>query len=107
MTLFFPPSHITLPLSLTTSAIMLSQVISAPVAAALMALDGALGLRGWQWLAVAEGSTTVAVGILLKLLLPKSAGDVRSLSADEVAWVNMHAAKCAPSARALRSQPFY
>lgn len=93
MTLFYPPSHLTIPLSVTKSAIMGAQLLSAPVAAGLISLDGALGLRGWQWIAVVEGSVTASVGVFLKLLLPETPSHVR-LSQEEVAWVNSHVSKC-------------
>lgn len=98
LTLFYPPSHLTIPLSVTKSAIMAAQLLSAPVAAGLISLDGALGLRGWQWIAVAEGGVTAAVGVFLKLLLPESPAHVKSLSAEEAAWVTSHVSKCAPVA---------
>eukprot|EP00892_Ulva_mutabilis_P008595 jgi/Ulvmu1/6107/UM027_0085.1 len=93
MTLFYPTSEITVPLSVTKSAIMVSQMLSAPVAAGLIALDGRAGLRGWQWLALGEGGATAAVGMVLKFLLPRTPGHMKSLSPEEAAWVNSHTAK--------------
>lgn len=43
------------------------QVLGAPLAAALLSLNGKLGLRGWQWLFLIEGLPTVAFGFLLKV----------------------------------------
>lgn len=34
-------------------AVAISQVLAAPLAAALLKLDGLLGLAGWQWLFIA------------------------------------------------------
>ena len=97
MTLFYPVKDLTIPLSATSSSIMVAQVLSAPLAAALMSLHGALGLRGWQWIALAEGGLTVAIGVILKFALPASPAHMKSLSPAEAAWVQAHVSTCAAS----------
>lgn len=47
------------------------QVIGAPLAAALLHLDGIAGLRGWQWLFIAEGVPTILLGVVMPCLLPR------------------------------------
>ena len=42
---------------------VISQVIGAPLAAGLLALDGVGNLDGWQWLFLAEGIPTLAFGM--------------------------------------------
>ena len=37
------------------------------MAAGLLLLDGALGLRGWQWLFIVEGALTCLCGLLLRV----------------------------------------
>ena len=37
------------------------------MAAGLLLMDGALGLRGWQWLFITEGALTCLCGLLLKV----------------------------------------
>lgn len=37
------------------------------MAAGLLLMDGALGLRGWQWLFITEGALTCLCGVLLKV----------------------------------------
>jgi len=93
MLLFYPPQHLTVAMATTDSAVMVSQVVAAPVAAALFSLDGAAGLRGWQWIALAEGGATAAVGLLLTAALPRSPADIKSLSAEEAAWVQSRVKK--------------
>ncbi|RKU45737.1 hypothetical protein DL546_008071 [Coniochaeta pulveracea] len=46
--------------------------LSPLLATGILKLDGARGLRGWQWLFIVEGSLTVAVGLALLFLLPGS-----------------------------------
>ena len=37
------------------------------MAGGLLLMDGALGLRGWQWLFITEGALTCLCGLLLKV----------------------------------------
>jgi nitrate/nitrite transporter NarK len=48
----------------------LSTAIGAPLGGLLLRLDGVAGLHGWQWLFIAEGLPSVALGIMLLWLLP-------------------------------------
>ena len=41
----------------------ISSVVGAPLAAGLLALKGAWGLQGWQWLFLAEGLPTLGFGV--------------------------------------------
>lgn len=59
------------------------QVVGAPLAAALLHLDGVGGLRGWQWLFIAEGLPTIVLGIAMPCLLPGRPAAARWLDQDE------------------------
>ena len=63
------------------------QVLGAPVAAALLSLDGLAGLHGWQWLFLVEGLLTVAFGGLLHALLPAAPPQARFLTHAERFWL--------------------
>lgn len=65
----------------------LLQVIGAPLAAGLLALDGYLGLAGWQWLFIVEGIPTVLMGIYTKLNLAESPAKASFLTPAEKAWL--------------------
>ena len=41
------------------------QVVGAPLAAALLLMEGVGGLHGWQWLFIIEGAATCLWGIVL------------------------------------------
>ena len=64
-------------------AIPLSGIIGGPVSAALLGLDGVLGLRGWHWLFLAEGLPAALLGIVVLFYLPERPEDVGWLSAQE------------------------
>ncbi len=50
-------------LALVATSTALSQVIGAPIGAALMLMDGLRGIRGWRWLFLIEGLITILFGI--------------------------------------------
>ena len=64
-------------------AIPISSVIGGPVSGFLLALDGVLGLTGWQWLFIVEGLPAVLVGIVLFFYLPDRPEDATWLNDDE------------------------
>ncbi|KAM0284123.1 hypothetical protein ACHAQH_002111 [Verticillium albo-atrum] len=53
--------------------------LSSVLASGILQLDGAAGLRGWQWLFMLEGLFTICVSALLFLLLPGSPDEPRPL----------------------------
>lgn len=57
--------------------------ISGPIAGMLLSLNGALGMRGWQWLFGFEGIVSVLVGIVVFFLLDAKIQDAKWLSPAE------------------------
>ena len=53
----------------------------------LLGLDGAAGLRGWQWLFLVEGLPTVLLGFAMYWLLPDMPETARWLKDDERNWI--------------------
>lgn len=49
-------------------------------AAAILQLDGAHGIAGWQWLFIIEGSATVGIGVICSLIMPEFPHNSRLLS---------------------------
>ncbi|WIA30736.1 hypothetical protein OEZ86_000803 [Tetradesmus obliquus] len=70
ISLWFPPDRIAFPYSLMATSVAVSQTIAAPIAAALLKMDGLLGLSGWQWVFIGEGIPSVLLGLCLPWLLP-------------------------------------
>jgi MFS transporter, ACS family, tartrate transporter len=62
-------------------------IVGAPLSEALLALDGALGLRGWQWLFLLEGLPAVVLGILALAVLTERPERAQWLRDDERRWL--------------------
>jgi MFS transporter, ACS family, tartrate transporter len=80
---WFPAEYRTRIIAWFMVAIPISSVIGGPASGYLLALDGALGLGGWQWLFIVEGLPAVIVGVVLYLKLPDRPEDAAWLSDDE------------------------
>jgi MFS family permease len=83
VTVWFAQSHRATVVGLIYLAPTIALVVGGPVGGALMELDSALGLHGWQWMFLIEGMVTVLVGVLIWFRLPEVPTDARWLSADE------------------------
>jgi len=62
---WFPREYRTRIIAWFMVAIPISSVIGGPLSGLLLAMDGWLGLAGWQWLFIIEGSPAVVVGLML------------------------------------------
>ena len=70
-----------------------SAVLVGAISGPLLEMDGMLGLQGWQWLFLVQGSPAVIVGLLLLLYLPEKPEEVSWLSSDEKSWLAGELAK--------------
>lgn len=52
-------------------------------AAAILQLDGAHNIAGWQWLFIIEGSATVGIGVICSLIMPEFPHNSRLLTSLE------------------------
>jgi MFS transporter, ACS family, tartrate transporter len=62
-------------------------IVGAPVSQALLKLDGALGLRGWQWLFFVEGLPAVVLGVLALRVLTDRPEVATWLPPDDRGWL--------------------
>ena len=69
-----------------TSAVLLAIPfaigLASPLAAAIVRLDGHLGMKGWQWLFLIEGCSTCGMGLLCWLFLRDTPADA--------SWLDQH-----------------
>ncbi|MGY4502647.1 ACS family tartrate transporter-like MFS transporter [Bradyrhizobium sp. GM24.11] len=68
-------------------AVPVSTVIGAPISGLLLGLDGAMGLKGWQWLFILEGIPSVLLGIVTWFYLTDRPEKADWLSAEQKAWL--------------------
>ena len=71
----------------------LGSVVMGSVSAGLLGLDGRFGLRGWQWLFLAQGLPAVLLGLILLWLLPRAPLTVRWLTDPERTWIQRELAR--------------
>ena len=53
----------------------------------MLGLDGRLGLRGWQWMYIAEGIPTVLIGFVTLFVLTDKPEQAKFLTAEEKSWL--------------------
>ncbi len=69
------------------TAVPVSGVIGCPLSGALLSLNGAFGLAGWQWLFLVEGLPAILLGVIVLLYLNDRPEVARWLSPDERNWL--------------------
>ncbi|NIL78340.1 putative tartrate transporter [Rhodococcus sp. B10] len=82
-TLWFAARDRAVAVGMLLVAPQVATVFGSPLGGAIMTLDGALGLYGWQWLLLLEGIPTVLFGFFLWFYLPNGPKDARWLTGDE------------------------
>jgi ACS family tartrate transporter-like MFS transporter len=88
LTYWYPAEYRARFLAAFTIAVPVSTVIGAPVSGLLLGLDGALGLKGWQWLFVAEGIPSIVLGIVCWFYLTDRPSHANWLSPEQKAWLS-------------------
>jgi MFS family permease len=88
LTYWFPAQRRAQMVALFMTAIALSNIIGSPMSGAILQyMDGANGLRGWQWLFVLEGLPSVIMGAVILALLPDGPQKAKWLGEAERALV--------------------
>ena len=87
LTYWFPAVYRARVIALFTVAIPVSGFLGSPLSAALLGIDGWLGLRGWQWMFIIEGIPAVVLGVVCLFALSDRPADARWLSDDERRWL--------------------
>lgn len=105
---WFPGEHRAWAISRFYIALPLSYVVMGSIAAPLLAMNGWLGLHGWQWLLIIEGLPSVLLAFLLIAALPDRPETARWLDEPERNWLGgvlsrEVAAAGAPSHNVLRA----
>jgi ACS family tartrate transporter-like MFS transporter len=88
LTYWYPAEYRARFLAAFAVAVPVSTVIGAPASGLLLGLDGALGLKGWQWLFVIEGIPSIALGLISWFYLTDRPSRADWLSAEQKAWLS-------------------
>lgn len=101
LTHWFPARERARAVALFMTATAMAGVIGAPLSSALLQLDGAFGLRGWQWLFLIEGVPAILLAPVVLTWLTEKPADATWLQPAEREWLTREmAAEQAHSAHA-------
>jgi len=87
LTYWLPSEYRARILATFTVSIPLATFLGSPLSVSLLELDGALGLKGWQWLFMLEGIPTVLLGIVCFFFLTDRPAEATWLSDPQRAWL--------------------
>ncbi|HUX45138.1 MAG TPA: MFS transporter [Terracidiphilus sp.] len=97
LTFWLPPSVRSSVMAMFVTAIPLSNLIGSPISAQILLLHHLLGLKGWQWLFLLEGTPAILLGLLVYFVLPNGPEEVHWLSAGEKQTLARDLAEAAPA----------
>lgn len=101
LTRWFPARERARAIGLFMTATAMAGVIGAPLSSALLQIDGALGLKGWQWLFLVEGAPAILLAPIVLTFMTERPNDAAWLTADEREWLTREMAiEQAPTAHA-------
>ena len=83
MAKWLPNSHRGRATALFIAGSSLAAALSGPLSGPLLSMHGLAGLRGWQWLFLVEGATSVTVGVIGFFILNSHIRDAKWLSRNE------------------------
>jgi ACS family tartrate transporter-like MFS transporter len=87
LTYWFPARYRARVISQWHLGIPLALAIGAPVSTWIMQLNGALGLKGWQWLFLVEGMPAILLSIVVLFILPDGPSQASWLTDAEKRWL--------------------
>jgi MFS family permease len=88
LTFWFPAAYRARIVAVFMVAIPLSSFLGSPISGALLAMDGLLGLRGWQWLFIIEAIPAVLLGLVSFFGLPNKPADAKWLEPEARNWLD-------------------
>ena len=103
LSLWYPAGQRARAIATFMTAVPVTGLIGAPLSGALLGLNGALGLKGWQWLFLVEGLPAVLLGLTVMFILtdrPETAGWLTPAERD---WLSVRLAAERRAVEAKRS----
>src|SRR3954463_7881050 len=83
LTYWLPSEYRARVLATFTVSIPLATFLGSPLSVSLLELDGALGLKGWQWLFMLEGIPTVLLGLACLFVLTDRPAEAKWLTTEQ------------------------
>jgi ACS family tartrate transporter-like MFS transporter len=83
LTYWFPKSYRARLVANFMLAIPFANIVGGPVSGLILGMDGVVGLHGWQWLFLIEGTPACAIAFAVLAWLPSGPAEARWLNADE------------------------
>ena len=87
LTYWFPREYRARIVGIFTVAIPVSSFLGSPISAALLGIDGYLGLAGWQWMFILEGAPAVLLGLFCLFVLSDKPANAHWLTAEQKDWL--------------------
>lgn len=88
LTYWFPTHERARAVARFMTATSLAGVVGGPLSSAVLKLDGASGLAGWQWLFLTEGVPTILLGISVLFLLKDNPAKANWMKPEERVWLS-------------------
>ncbi|MDR5765849.1 MULTISPECIES: MFS transporter [unclassified Caballeronia] len=86
--LFVPARELTKAYALYQLGIPISLALGSMLTAAILLMDGFLGVAGWQWVFILEGGLAVVVGVICYIVMASHPGSAKWLTKVEAAALN-------------------
>lgn len=84
---WFPARHRAGVTALFMAAAPLSTALGSPISAALLEMDGVMGLHGWQWMFVLEAAPALVLGFVVFFYMTDKPEQAKWLRDDEREWL--------------------
>jgi len=91
LTYWYPAKQRARTMALFATGSVIAGIIGSPLSGAILGLDRAGGLAGWQWLFLLEGIPAMLLGLVVLVVLPNRPQQARWLSDREKAWLHEQA----------------
>jgi MFS transporter, ACS family, tartrate transporter len=104
---WFPMRHRGRMISWFTVATPISVALGGPISTALLGLDGAFGLAGWQWVFITEAAPAVILGFVVLIYLRDRPTAASWLTPEEKEWLTTELAQERRELEAVRTYTLF
>ena len=88
LTYWYKSNELPIRLSFYWTAIPITQIIGALLAAGILLMRGIGGMAGWKWLFILEGCMSVIVAIITFFVLPASVSQTSTILRGNATWLH-------------------